>query len=44
MLRVINAHRLGNAIRVFVARLDFPAFLQFAQRQTIWRVAINLVR
>ena len=32
MLCVIDAHRFGNARLVFVARLDFPAFLQFAQR------------
>src|ERR1044071_2950223 len=44
MLRVIDAHSFGNAGLVFVTRLDFPAFLQFAQRKTIRRVAIDLVR
>src|ERR1700758_4826797 len=44
MLSVIDAHRFGNAGLVFVTRLDFPAFLQFAQRQTIRCVAINFVR
>src|SRR5438094_10315213 len=43
MFRVIDAHRFRDARLVFVARLDFPAFLQFAQRQTIRRVAIDFV-
>src|SRR5439155_3211565 len=44
MLRVIDAHGLGNARLVFVARLNFPAFLKFAQRKAIRRGAINFVR
>src|SRR5206468_12625350 len=44
MLRVIDAHRLSDARLIFVARLDLPAFLQFAQRQTIRRVAVDFVR
>src|SRR6266571_4785883 len=44
MLRVIDAHGLRNAGLVFVARLDFPAFLQFAQRKAVRCVAIDLVR
>src|SRR6476660_3588882 len=44
MLRVSDAHRFGNAGLVFVARLDFPAFLQLAQRKAIGCVAIDLVR
>ena len=44
MLRVIDAHRLGNSRLVFVTGLDFPALLQFSQRQTIWRVAVDFVR
>ena len=44
MLRVIDAHGFGNSRLVFVARLDFPALVQFAQRQPIRRVAIDFVR
>ena len=44
MLRVIDAHGLRNAGLIFVARLDFPAFLQLAQRKAIGRVAIDFVR
>src|SRR5204863_1029679 len=44
MLRVIDAHGLRNAGLIFVARLDFPAFLQLAQRKAIRRVAIDFVR
>ena len=44
MLRVIDAHRFGNAGLVFVALGDFPAQRQLAQRQPIRRVAIDFVR
>ena len=44
MLRVVDAHGLRNAGLVFVAWFNFPAFLQFAQRKAIRRVAIDLVR
>src|SRR5258707_1345913 len=44
MLGVIDAHCFGNSRLILVARLNFPAFLQFAQRQTIRRVAIDFVR
>ena len=44
MLRVIDAHRFGNAGFVLVPRLDFPAQRQFAQWQSVRRVAIDLVR
>jgi len=44
MLGVIDTHRLRNTGLVFVARLYFPAFLEFAQGQTVRRVAIDFVR
>ena len=44
MFRVIDAHCLGNTSPVLVTGLDFPAFLQFAQRQVVRCVAIDLVR
>src|SRR5207244_6115461 len=44
MLGVVDTHRLRNTGLVFVARLYFPAFLEFAQRQTVRRVAIDFVR
>src|SRR5674476_1071926 len=44
MFRLVNAHRFVNALAVFVRRVNFPALLQFAQRQKIRRVAINFVR
>ena len=43
MLCLVNAHGLGNAGFILVAGLDFPALLQFDQRQAIGRVAIYLV-
>src|SRR5689334_21219708 len=43
MFRVIDAHGFRNAGFVLVAGLDLVTFFQFAQWQTIWRVAINLV-
>src|ERR1041385_5073562 len=43
MLRVIDAHGFGNSRFIFVARLDLPAFLEFAQRKTIGRVAVDFV-
>src|SRR5262245_50681357 len=44
MLRVIDTHRLRDTGLVFMARLYFPAFLEFAQRQTVRRIAIDFVR
>src|SRR5438093_10130697 len=44
MLGVIDTHRLRNTGLVFVAWLYFPAFFEFAQRQTVRRVAIDFVR
>src|SRR4029077_8979511 len=44
MLGVIDTHRLRDTGLVFVARLYFPALLEFAQRQTVRRVAIDFVR
>src|SRR5262249_25132980 len=44
MLRVIDTHRLRDAGLVFVARLYFPTFSEFAQRQTVRRIAIHFVR
>src|SRR5205085_3157797 len=35
VLRVVDAHRLGNPGLVFVARFDFPAQRKVAQRQTV---------
>src|SRR5665213_2425973 len=43
MFRLVNGHRFVNARLIFVSRIYFPALLQFAQRQQIRRVAINLV-
>ena len=40
---VIDAHRFGDARFVFMFRLNFPAFRQFPQRQSIWRVAVDFV-
>ena len=44
MLCHVNAHRLRNAGLVFVAGLDFPALGQLDQRQSVRRVAVDLVR
>ena len=44
MFRVIDTHRLRNTRLVFVARLYFPAFLKFAKRQSIRRIAVDFVR
>src|SRR5438874_11873857 len=40
---VIDTHRLRNTGLVFVARLYFQAFLEFAQPQTLRRVAMDFV-
>ena len=44
MFRLVNAHRFGNARLIFVAGFDFPALLQFDQRQAVRRIAIYLIR
>ena len=44
MLRLVDAHAFGNAGVVFVTGLDLPTQRQFAQRQAIRCVAVDLVR
>ena len=43
MLRLVNAHGLGNSRFILVAGFNFPTLFQFDQRQPVRRVAINLV-
>ncbi len=44
MLRAIDAHRFRNPGLVLVALGNLPTQGQLAQRQPIWRVAIDFVR
>ena len=44
VLRLVDAHVLGDALLVFVPGLDFPTRWQFLQRQAVRRVTVNLVR
>src|SRR5439155_24936391 len=40
----VNAHRFRDPLLIFMTGLDFPAGLEFAQRQVIGSVAIDFVR
>ena len=43
VLAMIDTHRFGNPLLVFMSRLNFPSLGQFTQWQSIWRVAIDFV-
>src|SRR5687767_6221284 len=44
VLGMVDAHRLVDAIAVFMLIIDLPAFLLLDQRQTVRSVAVDFVR
>src|SRR5687767_6067923 len=43
VLRMINAHRLVDAIAVLMLVIDLPSFLLLDQRQAVRRVTVDFV-